>query len=314
MPAGGINILGGLPSAGKSRMLAWWAHAWLTGGQIFDVQVPKFDLCIISTDRSWSSTGQWFGLYEIAEQVVFYSLQDDDAFSWKQLQRREERPKVFETAMNKVLADLEKRRQNVPRELRRPILLYCDTIATFIPNTGDYNDTFVSISALRKFARDRGITILGTMHAGKQRGGAKERYARYIDRIAGSVAITGTADTVCYITVPEETEDLQRILEWQPHHAPRRQFLLNVQTDGRFVWNGQELGVEHSQKEQSNLLLGVFTDEEETLRLGEIMQKASEELHMPASEKTYRRWIKELLDDGRILRVSRGYYKKAKVN
>lgn len=310
IPAGGVNILGGLPFAGKSRILAWWTAAWTTGGEIFGIQVPQLNVGVISTDRSWEGdTDEWFRALGLV--IPAYSLQDDLNFDWKRLRRREERPAVLEAAMGRVF---ERMRSMASYDPQRGHLIIADTLSTFIPNTMDYNEVFVSISAIRRLAQNRVCTIFGTMHAAKQRMGPRERYCRLIDRIAGSVAISGTADTMCYIAVPEETELGRPLFEWHPHHAPRQQFELSVEANGLFTWDGKEVAsLEQINTRGAESLLNLFTlAEGEELQLGTIIRRGSEAGMDQLNEKTFRRWINTLVKDGRLIKVARGCYKKAR--
>lgn len=309
IPAGGVNILGGLPSAGKSRMLAWWCHAWLTGGsKIFNVAVPRLNVGILSTDRSFvDSTGLWFDAYGLTD-VAHYSLQDEQSFDWKKLRRREERHAVLEASVGRLF---ERMRAAAAYDEALGNLVICDTISTFIPNTMDYNEVFVSISGIRRLAQNRICTLLGTMHAAKQRMGPKERYCRLIDRIAGSVAITGTADTMCYIAIPEETEAGRPLFEWHPHHAPRQQFELNVDPNGLFSWDGKEVAsLEQINARGADQLLQVFANDAEELQLGSIIKRAELVGMDSLNEKTFRRWINTLVKDGQLKKVARGCYKR----
>lgn len=306
LPAGGVNILGGLPFAGKSRILAWWTAAWTTGGKIFDIQVPKLNVGVISTDRSWEGdTDEWFRALGL--EIPAYSLQDDPTFDLKRLRRREERPAVLEAAMGRVF---EQMRAAAGYDPQLGHLVIADTLSTFIPNTFDYNDVFVSISGIRRLVRSRECTMFGTMHSAKQRMSGKERYCRLIDRIAGSVAISGTADTMCYIAIPEEIDASRPLFEWHPHHAPRQQFELTVGKSGLFSWDGTELPTtEQIETASCERLLTLFKLGEE-LKLGAIIERAVA-AGMELNEKTFRRWVNQLLKDGRLLRVARGCYKKA---
>lgn len=291
-------------------MLAWWCDAWLHGGNIFGVDVPRLNVGILSTDRSFvDSTGLWFLEYGI-ESIPHYSLQDELTFDWKRLRRREERPAVLEAAMGQVF---ERMRAAPGYDPKLGHIVICDTISTFIPNTMDYNEVFVSISAIRRLAQNRGCTLLGTMHAAKQRMGPKERYCRLIDRIAGSVAITGTADTMCYIAVPEETDAGRPLFEWHPHHAPRQQFELTVERNGLFTWDGKEVSsLEQITARGSEGLLRLWQNDDQVLKLGEVISKAVDSGMDSLSEKTFRRWINQLVKDGRLKKVAHGSYQRVK--
>ncbi len=311
MPAGGISILGGLPSAGKSRILAMWCHAWLTGeSRIFGVAVPRLNVGILSTDRSWlDGMGVWCDRYDIGD-IAHYSLQDDATFDWKRLRRREERPAVLEAALGTLMGAI---RTSSRYDPSLGTLVIADTVSTFIPNTHDYNEVFVSITGLRKLAQNRLISLLGTMHSAKQKVGPKERYCRYIDRVAGSVAIAGTADTMCYIAVPEETEVGQPIFEWHPHLAPKQQFELTVKANGLFSWDGKEVAsLEQITAQGAEGLLALFKDDAEELQLGTIIERAVDAGMDNLNEKTFRRWINTLVKDGRLKKVQRGCYKRVR--
>jgi hypothetical protein len=300
MPAGGVNILGGLPHAGKSRLLASWCRSWLLGEKIFTLEVPRLNVCIVSTDRSWvDGTRYWFDKCGIGD-IAAYSIQDDDQFAWKKLQRREERPQLLETCVARAL-EIGRSSPRWSDELGT--LIICDTVAPFIPRTMDYNDTFVSISSIRKLATARVATILGTMHAPKLKGSEKDRYVRLTDRVAGSVAISGTADTMFYLGIPEEVDEPHHVLEWRPHNSPRQQFVLKTAHDGLF-YTGHERAV----AEVAYMKLVELVEHGETVDADALLVRAVSEFDV--ARATVFRWLKLAVKDGELIRLSRGRYRR----
>ncbi len=228
-----INLLAGAPGTGKSTFLAWfsrqvqaatplWGRAWN--------QVAWQG--VICSDRSWQrSTSKWFEL-EGMGGIPAYSLQDDRGFRKGRLRRRDQRIGVFEHALD-ALAPL-------PRgAFPLGSLIYVDPIALFLGgNLLDYDTCAVACSELREIALDRGLTIIGTAHASKQRADKNDRYLRLQDRILGSTALFGYTDTQMYIASPDEVGKPYYAFLWNPHHAPPATFKFVRDREGRFRPDG----------------------------------------------------------------------------
>lgn len=228
-----INLLAGAPGTGKSTFLAWMSRQVQDRTPLWGRQwgpIPWHG--IICADRSWQrSTSMWFTL-EGMEQLPAYSLQDDRGFRKGRLRRRDQRIGVFEHALD-ALAPLPGKQYPLGS------LVYVDPLAIFLGgNLLDYDTCAVACSELREICLDRGLTIIGTAHASKQRNDPKDRYLRLQDRILGSTALFGYTDTQMYIASPEEVGKPYYGFLWHPHHAPPATFKFLRGPDGRFKPDG----------------------------------------------------------------------------
>lgn len=220
---GTVSLLAGAPGVGKTALVATMAKAFRDSRPIFGHQPnPIAKVAFFSADRSWwQSSRHWFvraGFPDIAA----YSLQDDRSFNPKRLRKKTDRMKIFNEAVDKL-------------ELPPQSLLFCDPLAPFMGgNLLDYDAITVACNELQRLCTDRQITLVGLVHAGKQKTDKKDRYLRLQDRILGSSALFGYTDTQMYLASPAEMGEDHYTFLWQSHLAPAEVFKLKRDINGLF--------------------------------------------------------------------------------
>jgi hypothetical protein len=303
---GTINLLAGAPGTGKSTFIAWlakqiqdktplWGRHW--------GEVPWQG--IICADRSWErSTKLWFDV-EGMGGIPAYSLQDDAGFKKARLRVRAARLAIFESCLDALS----------PKgngEFPLGALVYVDPLALFLGgNLLDYDTCLVACSELRELCLARGITIIGTAHASKQKTDKGERYLRLQDRILGSTALFGYTDTQMYIASPEEIERAYYVFLWHPHHAPRATFeFTRNKVDGRFL-PGKEIieSYDGTVIDIPGWLSSAFDVGPRSL--SQLLQTASEQ-QPPVSRATLMRRLQHMISQGIVFQPKYGEY--AKVN
>lgn len=216
-----VNLLAGAPGTGKTTFLASFVKQIQLQQPIFTLApspTPVYQ-AYIAADRSWDdSTRKWFDVAEV--EIPHYSLQDDRSFKKSRLRRKQDRIAIFEECVHRLSPSGDGTFPN-------PTIIYVDPLALFLGgNLLDYDTCLVACSELREICIDRGIAIIGTAHASKQKSDKNERYLRLQDRILGSAALFGYTDTQLYLASPEETGNASGVYTflWAPHHAKAEMF------------------------------------------------------------------------------------------
>ena len=250
---GTINLLAGAPGTGKSTFCAWlarqvkektplWGREW--------GEVPWQG--VLCADRSWyRSTKLWFEL-EGMQEIPAYSMQDDVSFKKQRLRAKHQRISIFESCLDKLAPGPS---MGLGKgEFPLGALVYVDPLALFLGgNLLDYDTCAVACSELREICLERGITVIGTAHASKQKADKRERYLRLQDRILGSAALFGYTDTQMYMASPEEIAQPFYAFLWCPHHAPTATFEFTRKADGRFL-PGKEIVEKRLGQEQPDFV------------------------------------------------------------
>jgi hypothetical protein len=290
---GGLSLVAGSPGAGKTALVTIWCKAWLEGEEIFGHQVPQLPVYYLSIDRSWTqSSAKWFTLAGIPD-IAHYSLQDDLSFQPFRLRRREHRLAILEECLDKYT-------------LPWGTVVIVDPISIFLGgDLNNYDACACACMEIRRLCVLRGITLVGMVHAGKQKGKAEERYVRLQDRLAGSVAQLGFSDTVCYLGTPEEMDEEYSVFYWQSHHAPAQTFRLQ-----RNLQNGL---LEPQTGFREQILLPLVPVAPESASFKEIVAQASEEPYK-LSRKTVYRYLMDLVATKVIAKVGHGRYTRPQIH
>lgn len=295
LPACSVNLLAGASGVGKTALTSGMLRCFRDTAPVFGYQpnpVPK--IAVITTDRSWASTGLWFQEVGYPE-VAHYALQDDDDVNLSLLRNKSKRLSILVNALDR--PELQ--------PLPPGSLVMIDPFAMFLGgNLTDYDACMVACSEIRRLARQRQITFLGTAHSAKQKADKKERYQRLQDRILGSAALFGYTDTQMYLAAPEETGEKFYSFLWHPHHAPAKVFSLGRDARGLFVpWAESTAALEES------TVLRHIPTADEGIGFGELVLICD-----GLSRATVHRHLLRFESEGLVLKVGYGRYRRPTAN
>ncbi len=221
LPSCEVHLLSGAPGAGKTGLTAELVSSLLLGKSFMGVwpvpeQVPPF-VGIIAADRAWKSHKQWFDLVGL-DQFPNYSLVDDIEMSGAKVRREPDRVRLLRSCIKSLTT---KYFGSSAQVLPAGSLIVIDPLALFCGgDLNNYNLAYTHLLDISKLCMSQRITIIGTMHAGKQKSDPKLRYTRPQDRILGSAALAGCTGTTMHLSPPSETGRDWAEFAWMPHHAP----------------------------------------------------------------------------------------------
>lgn len=288
LPGGGISILAGAPSAGKTALVAGLLRDLKAGRLIFGRQPRVVPWGYINTDRSWAKgAGMW--LERAGVELPHYSLADDHDFSPKRLRRKFERVDVLASLIDKL---------NLPPDSG----VFVDPISLFLGgNLLDYDSCMCACMEIRAYLRAKAYTLFGLAHSGKMKADKSERYVRTTDQILGSTAIPGFSDAILHLASPEELNKSYYQLTWHPHGAKAETYVLDRDDQGLFVpWTGIDDAVRRQ-------LLNRMPEPPATISTPALFEYAQT---IPMTKRTFERALDTLLQSGYIERISRGCYRK----
>lgn len=287
---GSINLLAGASGVGKTALLATLLRQLRDREPIFGHPTnPVTTIGMLSLDRSWHQSSQlWFDLAGFPD-IQRYCLQDDDAFNVDRLEFKRQRMQILKDCLDTLA-------------LPWGSLLAVDPISAFLGgNLLDYDACMVACTRIRKLCRQRGLTIIGLAHAGKQK--MKDRYTRAQDRIVGSTSQHGYSDTQMYLAGPSETGQRWYEFSWNPHHAVEESFKLGRDAAGLFIpWEGSQ------QAKEESAVLRAIPCTEEGIGFGELVLAAE------VSKSTVHRCLQEWVKAGTVLKVGHGRYRRPPSN
>ena len=291
LPGGGISILAGAPTAGKTALVAGLLRDLLAGRPIFGRTPRQVAWGYINSDRSWAKgAGLW--LKRAGVDIPYYSLADDPGFSPKRLRRKWERVDVLASFIDKL---------GLPPDsgiLADPISVYLGG------NLLDYDACMVACLEIRAYLRERRYTLLGLAHSGKMKADKTDRYVRTTDQVLGSTAIPGFSDAILHLATPEEIGKTYYRLTWHPHGAKAETYVLERDDQGLFI---PYAGVDEANKRRVLSCLPLAPD---SVPLKTIIDFAQQ---FPLSRSTVIRVLEALIDDGLVEKVGYGQYQKVAV-
>jgi len=290
IPGGGISLLAGAPSIGKTALLATYLRDLYAGQPINGHQPnPVAAIGFINADRGWETgAGEWFRRAGFTD-LRFYSMADDRGFSPRRLRKRHERTLILAEFIDKLA-------------LPKASLLCVDPIALFLGgNLLDYDACAVACHEIRQVLRDRFLTMWSTAHSSKLKADKKERYVRMQDQILGSTAIFGFTDTQMYLASPAETGKPYYTFLWQSHLAPAETFYLERDEQGLFLpYSGAD-------SKNQNRVLSLIPDDGTEIEFGAIVELADA---FPLSRRTVKNTLDQLVEDNRVAHPKHGIYKR----
>jgi hypothetical protein len=228
LPANRVHLLGGPSQAGKTTFLAWMLKQIQDGNVVLGEQAtPPTGIYYITCDQPWSD-------YQyICDKV---GLRVDGHYSY--LDDPEMTPTLFED-MNVV--SLLRRGMN---KLGPPAgsIVVVDVLGIFFNDLMKYRHVMGCMLEYSKWCAVRDITMIGTVHAGKQSMNRLDRYARLFDRVIGGNPMRCIASTVMYLTSREESEvDGAQQFEVCPRHAKNRMYHCKWDDAGLLTPDGTEV-------------------------------------------------------------------------
>lgn len=287
---GSVNILAGASGVGKTCLLSTLLTRLGAGKDIFGTpSTAPTQIGYICADRGGATAQHWL-TQAGSPPLTFYSLVDDPFFRTITLRNKFKLVEVLESLIDKL-------------QLPPGGLVVIDPITLFMGNPNDYQGCAIACIEIRRACIKRGLTLIGTAHASKQKSDAKSQYKRLQDRILGSAAQLGYGDTQMYLASPEETGEKFYTFLWHPHTAPAQVFPLGRDPQGMFVDY-----LEGTQAIQEGKILSAVAEVEAGTSFAEILVLSE------VPKTTVFRYLQELVKDGRILKVGHGRYRKTPPN
>jgi hypothetical protein len=293
IPFGSICTLAGASGVGKTALYAGWIADWLDGRPICGHPTNRpVEIGIIVGDRRWQSHRQWLEVAGVAVRVKYYSLRDDDSFPWNELRLWPKVAELFTRALDKL-------------NLAPGSLVIVDPLALWLAGrVNDYKDVAIGLGVLDRCLKPRQLTMIGVFHQSKQIADKSQQYARPQDKILGSAATIGFSDTAMYLLGPEDLGEPWYGFGWVPHNAKAETF--------EFVRNAWGLFIPYAgakeQAEREAILMHVPYESLATQAIIRRIQEAGVQL----SKATIERRLKDLLQQGHIIKVAHGIYSRVK--
>lgn len=314
---GGLTIFCAPPQAGKGALIASWVRAILDGGTVlgFPTQRPP-KIGMLLTDRRKAVAAYWVQKLGVkpSEIAIDVLVDRDPAFEWAKLRKPECLPGLFEEGLDRL-------------DLPPHSLLVVDTISLFLGGkVGDYSSSVAGIGPINDILARRKLTALGTHHTGKEKMNPDEGYKRLIDRALGSTAIAGYTDTQLILIDPDsKSRDARNSrfhrIAYFPRTSKHGEFWLQKQNDGSFApapelpaspFKVEAIDAHRESRdkvmEEIITLVGTLYEETgEAAKYSEIMD-ASQTFTGAPTDKTVQRYLRTLMDQGRIHKGARGLY------
>ena len=175
-------------------------------------------------------------------------------------------------------------------------------LALWLPgHTNDYKDVAIGLGVLDQMVRPRGITVLGIFHQSKQVADKSQQYSRPQDKILGSAATIGFSDTAMYLLGPEDMSEPYYGFGWIPHNAKAETFNFVRDLWGLFVPH-----VPSENPESLEAVHAIILPDPSGVTTQQILTDAA-----PLARATVFNCLKRLLQDGRVVQLRRGVYRRA---
>ena len=292
IPFGTLTLFAGAPGVGKTAMLAEWCARWRDGRTICGKPTnPPTAFYYLAADRQWESHAQWFRAVAFPD-IPYYALANDPHLNFANLAESKLAYKAFTVAVDRL--------DPIPGSH-----LFVDPVSPLFIS-GDPNrarDVAVSLLRISRVVQERQINISCTAHFGKQKTDPNDQYARPQDRIAGSGAFLGFSDTQIYLIDPQPPKQPYHVLGWTPRHAPAEEFQFTRDTaNGLFV-------PFNLFKELDRIEAIILCVPFEPTHVNTIIRTAMDKTGLASAQ--VERYLTQLLREGRIVKVKRGWYKRA---
>lgn len=306
---GSLNIFSGPTHSGKSTLLAYLLSQISKGQPLFgwETRCPAV-IAYVALDHCWKVYAPLYR--KVGLEVVHYARRDDSEKGVARKLRNIIEQKGTYYGMEYLMLKL------FPDGVPRDALVICDPIH---PLTGkDINDharVGEAMTDIGQYCGHRMVTIIGTAHTAKVQADPKKRYARAIDRAAGSTAIVGYAETAFALVTPHEIGDGRgRVseLHCDSRNAPPKVIsLVRSATTGMFVTpeeaSKEDIVTQTQDEVSAAMLLQFFPAPDTSISTGDVL-KASAHLQLP--KRTVERYLTTLYTGGQIEKMRKGVYRR----
>jgi hypothetical protein len=295
IPFGSICTLSGASGVGKTAFLASMIRA-LQGGSgptLFGQPLhPPTAIGVLACDRPWRDHNAWFQKAGCGD-LPHVSLRDIANYQWDVLRRPAEIPKIFGKLIDAI-------------GLPAGGFLIVDPLPLFIPGRLiDYKDMAIGFGLLDQQIQARQLTMLGVFHVAKQKANKNDRYQRPQDRILGSSALIGYSETAFYLLSPDEADRKTYEFGGIPHQMAPLMLEYTRGEDGLFV-PAHEL--DHVDADET--ALACFPPVDQTMAATIAIMQIRKALN--CGERTAYTYVRTLLREGRIQKVGKGLYQRAR--
>lgn len=308
MPGGEIHLLAGHSGVGKSTLLASMLRAVRDGGVFMGYKVHRTPYLYIACDCSEKSLQRRLDRLGLREEEAY-------AYSIEGIGRK------FDLNPQALTIEV------LPGYFPWAKLFVIEAFNWFYSEksgsaTKDYTDVLRFWSHVRDVFGGKDLTIFATTHVAKHRQG--EGYEMVRDRVFGSVGQPAVCSTV--MVLEKDQEDVKkRWLHVAPRDVPEFTAEFNVGSNGAFEfirnWNEDETKEREKKqrKEKRGDDVGAITLLDKKLAgcargsflPAETIATWVQELDL--SKATVYRWLQKAVEEGRLLRVSRGLYRVGRV-
>lgn len=299
LPFGTVTIFAGAPGVGKTAMLADWIVRWRDGRTIWGhaTNAPT-QFCYLAADRQWASHQQWFNRAGYPD-IPRYSLADDARFDLLELLKPFNALDLFRRSLDKA------NNGNPPIPGAH---VFVDPVSPIFVagspnNSRDVARTLLNMS---RECQARQINITCAAHFAKQPADQNALYARPQDRISGSGAWAGFSDTQMYLIDPLPPTVPYHVFGWNPRLNAPEEFICT-----RDIRTGLFIPFDIIQEDKVAAEVFDCLNPTGITHFPEICKQAEAKGH---SQGTVKRALKRLLDQGRIVKVKRGYYGRVKIH
>lgn len=281
LPTRELHLIGGPSGSGKTT----WVFQILLpaiqiGAEVFGRASRPTSICYIACDRSDASLRRTLKRLKMGNEIPAFSITHDKMIR----------------SLNAVITEARKRVPNVK-------LLIIDALAMLVPEgrINDYKITADFLTDASSLCEHHDITIIGLLHSPKTREG--EEYANPRQRIMGTVAWGGFADTVIMIEPCKENGSERMVTLCSRNCGDEEHFY-------RFSEEGL-LETIHAPDDQTadilDLQLLPLIKADKTYRRTEFMELIGQ-LGIKCSLASLKRWIEGKLKTGQFEKVGYGLY------
>lgn len=268
------NIVAGASGAGKTRLITSWLFHLLDGQPIFGYPTMKLDriayICCDRTSEDAMDTMDAMG-YD-PSRLFIYSFMDNEV----------------EWGLGKVIDVIPPGTQ----------FTFIEAIGALVQHAkiNDYHEVLRFGRAVNRAMRTTGSDISGSTHVPKLRQDESFKHTR--ENIFGAASWAGFAGTIVVI---DEQSTGQRQIDILTRDGASERLICEFNDIGRLVESSQVVG---------RALLDRWLDKIDpgTDFPTSLIQEVGEKFHL--GRATITRWIKDCLEDGKLMQLDRGMYRK----